>query len=86
MYPDIHLLDLPSFSLLDKDQLPNTSAIYFALDSENRVLYVGQATDLGARWKDHHRFEQLKKMNRKSKIRFEIHFSSNLRNFQQKSG
>ncbi len=69
MYPEIDLSSLPSVSLLNKDILPHCSAIYFLLDSENRVLYIGQATNLCARWKAHHRFEQLKKINRKSNIR-----------------
>ena len=69
MYPEINLSSLPSLSLLNKDQLPHCSAIYFLLDCENRVLYVGKARNLCARWKDHHRFEQLKKLNRKSIIK-----------------
>ncbi|ERT07231.1 GIY-YIG catalytic domain protein [Lyngbya aestuarii BL J] len=69
MYPEINLSSLPSLSLLNKDQLPHCSAIYFLLDCENRVLYVGKARNLCARWKDHHRFEQLKKLNRKSNIK-----------------
>ncbi|MEA5517856.1 GIY-YIG nuclease family protein [Limnoraphis robusta] len=69
MYPEIDLSSLPSLPFLNKDLLPHCSAIYFLLDSQNRVLYIGQATNLCARWKDHHRFEQLQKLNRKSNIR-----------------
>ena len=69
MYPEIYLSSLPYVSLLNKYLLPHCSAIYFLLDSENRVLYIGQATNLCARWKDHHRFEQLKKLNRKSNLK-----------------
>ncbi|MGB3193254.1 MAG: GIY-YIG nuclease family protein [Limnoraphis sp.] len=77
MYPAINLSSLPSLSLLNKDKLPHCSAIYFLLDCENRVLYVGKARNLCARWKDHHRFEQLKKLNRKSNIKISWLVSKN---------
>lgn len=69
MFPDFNLSKLPFLSLSQKDSLPNCSAIYFALDSQNRVLYVGKATNLLVRWKEHHRLEQLNKLNHKNHIK-----------------
>jgi hypothetical protein len=56
-------LQLPSVSLTQRNHLPACSAIYFALDSSNRVLYVGKAKNLASRWKNHHRLHKLKEIN-----------------------
>lgn len=69
MFADFDLSKLPSLPLSQRGSLPNYSAIYFVVDSKNRVLYVGQATNLLARWKDHHRQEQLSRINRKNPIK-----------------
>ncbi|MEP0873814.1 GIY-YIG nuclease family protein [Trichocoleus desertorum AS-A10] len=69
MFSDVHLLELPYLELSQRSILPACPAIYFALDSENRVLYVGRATNLLARWKDHHRFDQLKRLSRSGTIK-----------------
>lgn len=63
------LLQLPSVSLADRKQLPTCSAIYFALDACNRVLYVGKAKNLAARWKNHHRLYKLEEINSESPVR-----------------
>ncbi|GDZ93777.1 hypothetical protein PA905_16170 [Planktothrix agardhii CCAP 1459/11A] len=60
---------LPYVDLLDRKNLPNCPAIYFAIDSQNRVLYVGQATNLATRWKNHHRVYQLQEINKDSLVR-----------------
>ncbi len=69
MFPDFDLSKLPSLFLSQKDNLPQCPAIYFAIDSQNRVLYVGKAVNLLARWKNHHRQEQLNKISRRNKIK-----------------
>lgn len=69
MFPGFDLSKLPSLSLLQRDSLPANPAVYFAVDSENRVLYVEQATNLLARWKNHHRIEQLNRINRRNPIK-----------------
>lgn len=69
MFPNFDLSELPSLSLSQKDSLPECPAIYFAIDSKNRVLYVGKAINLLARWKNHHRQEQLNRINRRNKIK-----------------
>lgn len=50
-------------------QLPNCSSIYFAVDSNNIIQYIGQAKDLQKRWKNHHREFQLEKINQKYPVR-----------------
>ena len=69
MFPGFDLSKLPSLSLSQRNTLPKCPAVYFAVDSENRVLYVGRANNLLARWKDHHRQEQLNRINRRNKIK-----------------
>jgi predicted GIY-YIG superfamily endonuclease len=65
---NLNLSELPSVYLLEKDKLPNDAAIYFVSDSQGQVLYVGRTVNLVKRWREHHRFNQLKRLNRKSCI------------------
>lgn len=62
-------LQLPSVSLADRKQLPTCAAIYFAIDASNRVLYVGKAKNLVARWKNHHRLYKLEEIDKESPVR-----------------
>lgn len=55
----INLATLPSVALCDRAMLPSVPAIYFCLDVDNQVLYIGKATVLNQRWKYHHRHSQL---------------------------
>lgn len=64
----IKLSELPSVYLLDKDRLPSCAAIYFVCDSKSQILYIGRTVNLIERWREHHRFNQLKRLNRKTKI------------------
>ena len=69
MYPDLDFTTLPTLSLQERDRLPTCPAIYFALDSSDRVLYVGKATNLQSRWRDHHRFDQLNRTHKRTAVR-----------------
>lgn len=60
MFPGFDLSKLPSLDLSQRNILPVCPAVYFAVDSKNRVLYVGKAINLLARWKDHHRLKHIK--------------------------
>ncbi|GGA36932.1 GIY-YIG nuclease family protein [Okeania sp. KiyG1] len=62
-------LQLPSVSLPDRKQLPTCSAIYFAIDASDRILYIGKALNLAARWKSHHRFYKLEEIDKESPVR-----------------
>ncbi|MBV9385657.1 MAG: GIY-YIG nuclease family protein [Chroococcidiopsidaceae cyanobacterium CP_BM_ER_R8_30] len=68
MFPGFDLSKLPCLSLSQRNNLPECPAVYFAVDSKNRVLYVGKAINLLARWKDHHRLEQLSIINRRNRV------------------
>lgn len=69
MFPKLDFYSLPSVLLSQKDNLPRCPAIYFAIDSNNNVLYVGKAINLLFRWREHHRFDQLSEMNRTNQLR-----------------
>lgn len=56
-------LSLPSVLLEQRSELPTTSGIYFAIDSQGIVQYIGLAKDLKQRWNTHHRYEYLKLCN-----------------------
>lgn len=68
MLPKIDIADLPAVSLLEKNKLPNCAAIYFVTDSNGQIIYIGRTVNLLARWKEHHRFNQLKRFNRKNAL------------------
>lgn len=68
-FTNAELSKLPSVGLLDKDILPNCAAIYFVTNSSGQILYIGRTVNLVERWKEHHRFNQLRKLNRKDPIR-----------------
>lgn len=59
---------LPNLKLVERQKLPSSSAIYFAIASE-QVLYVGQARNLNDRWRNHHRCPQLEAVNKRSEVR-----------------
>ena len=66
MEKSIKLSELPSVYLLDKHNLPDCAAIYFVCDSKGQILYIGRTVNLLERWREHHRFNQLKRFNRKN--------------------
>lgn len=59
---EVNPLALPSVPLEDRLQLPTEPCIYFAIDSQNTVQYVGRAKNPRSRWQGHHRRSQLEEM------------------------
>lgn len=55
----LNLLALPSVALEQRSQLPKTPAVYFCLDADGRILYIGQSSNPQLRWEYHHRQKQL---------------------------
>lgn len=55
----INPLTLPSMALNERSQLPSQPCIYFAIDSQGVVQYIGRTVNLQARWLKHHRYKQL---------------------------
>jgi putative transcriptional regulator len=46
-------LALPSLPLCERSQLPTTPCIYFAVDAQGVVQYIGRAINLRTRWQAH---------------------------------
>jgi hypothetical protein len=59
---------LPNLKLLERQRLPECSAIYFAI-ARDQVFYVGLATNLRSRWQNHHRFPQLEAVSERCEVR-----------------
>lgn len=55
----LSLPDLPSLALRERARLPNIPAIYFVLDSQQRVLYIGRSKALCVRWLCHGKLDVL---------------------------
>ena len=55
----LDISSLPSVYLESKSELPRESAIYFAIDSQGNIQYIGRSSDIKQRWMKHHRFSQL---------------------------
>lgn len=68
MFPELNFCSLPSIPLNQKSQLPRCPAIYFVLNKNKEVLYVGKSVNLLYRWREHHRFNQLSEINKKDNI------------------
>lgn len=60
---------LPYVDFFKKDQLPETAGIYFVVDKNGKVWYIGKAKNLKDRWVRHHRYDQIEKINKKSNIK-----------------
>jgi hypothetical protein len=51
----INLAILPSLLLEQRSEMPEIAAIYFAIDSQGVVQYIGRAKNLKHRWEAHHK-------------------------------
>lgn len=67
MQADSLILQLPQVELKKRDNLPRLAGIYYVIDENNLVWYIGQAKDLYSRWqgKSHHRLVQLSSQKKK---------------------
>ena len=64
VFPTIDFNNLPLLPLSQKSNLPRCPAIYFILNQQQEVLYIGRSINLLYRWRDHHRFLQLREINK----------------------
>lgn len=55
----MNILSLPSVLLSSRFNLPCVSGIYFVLDKDNNLLYLGRSRNINARWQNHHRYSQI---------------------------
>lgn len=60
---NIEINKLPSVDFEDRNQLPEVSGIYFAIDSNDNIQYIGRSININQRWKSHHRTQQLSSFN-----------------------
>jgi DNA-binding Xre family transcriptional regulator len=56
---EINLSSLPWLPLDTKSAFPKNPAIYFAIDSQGTVQYIGRSLNPKNRWASHHKYEQL---------------------------
>lgn len=59
----LNLSALPSLPLDRRSQLPEIPCIYFAVDSQGTVQYIGRTVNAKQRWLNHHRCDQLSSMD-----------------------
>ena len=62
MIADKFILSLDSVELQDKHLLPNCSGIYYVIDNQQIIWYIGRSINLQKRWNSespHHRYYQL---------------------------
>lgn len=60
---EIDLSTLPSVALEAKSAFPQQPAVYFAIDNQSVIQYIGRAANLHRRWLHHHRCDQLSRMD-----------------------
>jgi hypothetical protein len=58
----LDLSTLPCLALEEKSNLPSQSAIYFAIDFQGNIQYIGRSVNLRQRWTAHHKFSELHEM------------------------
>ena len=59
---NINIAELPSVALEDKGQLPQSTGVYF-VTRKKAVLYIGQSLNIKERWKGHHIFDAVSKLD-----------------------
>lgn len=55
----INPLSLPSVAVEDRKKLPEVPSIYFAIDGNNQIQYIGRSVNPRQRWASHHRIGQV---------------------------
>lgn len=63
------MTELPSVELNKVNSLPECSAIYFVMRSDNQMLYIDKASNLKTRWQGHHRLHQFEALAKKNVLR-----------------
>lgn len=56
---EINLSSLPWLPLDAKSAFPKNPAIYFAIDSQGTVQYIGRSINPKSRWANHHKYKHL---------------------------
>lgn len=56
---DIDVMSLPFVFLSSKENLPTTKGVYFAVNVNDEIVYVGKASNFLERWENHHKLPAL---------------------------
>lgn len=56
---EINLSSLPWLPLDARSAFPKNPAIYFAIDPQGKIQYIGRSLNPKSRWANHHKYEQL---------------------------
>lgn len=77
MVADEFILNLDSVGLNDKNSLPEYSGIYYVVDADKVVWYIGRSVNLWQRWnaeQPHHRYYQLISLAEQENKSFYIYY------------
>lgn len=77
MLADNFILSLDSVELDSKDLLPECSGIYYVVDLDSTIWYIGRSVNLKQRWngeKIHHRYHQLLTIASNNRTAFSIYY------------
>lgn len=83
MLADNFILNLDNVRLNSKDSLPILSGIYYVVDRQRVIWYIGRSNNLFRRWNGeqaHHRYEQLLSIAIEESLEFTIYYSQEKRN------
>lgn len=58
----LKILCLPWMPMNEKSAFPRRRGIYFAVDENNVIQYIGKAENIKARWQNHEKCRELKKL------------------------
>ena len=78
MVTDEFILNLDCVELNDKNLLPEYPGIYYVVDADKVVWYVGRSINLWQRWnaeQPHHRYHQLIAISNRENKSFYIYYS-----------
>jgi hypothetical protein len=77
MLADNFILSLSNLELDRKNYLPDCSGIYYVIDLDKTIWYIGRSVNINRRWnreKSHHRYEQLLSLALEQKTTFFLYY------------
>ncbi|MEY2858649.1 MAG: hypothetical protein RLZZ74_2962 [Cyanobacteriota bacterium] len=84
MLADKFILDLERVELQNKELLPDYSGIYYVIDRQHLIWYIGRSINLQQRWNSienpHHRYHQLLTIATQKNTEFFIHYYQEQKN------
>lgn len=68
MTDEVNPFELPYVSLSFRQGLPSIPAVYFVIQNNSEILYIGQSENLKNRWKNHGKLAEIRKLGGDSRI------------------